>query len=81
MRISSRSKNKIKFNENHTNYINSKNEYVPSVTTILKVLAKDDVLMIWANNLGWRKKSYKQELEVKLKSTYLLSLYRLFSFG
>lgn len=63
MRISSRSKNKIKFNENHTNYINSKNEYVPSVTTILKVLAKDDVLMIWANNLGWKRKSYKTELD------------------
>ena len=63
MRISSRSKNKIKFNTEHTNYKNSKDELVPSVTTILKVLAKDDALMIWANNLGWRKKSYKQELD------------------
>ena len=63
IRISSRSKNKIKFNTDHINYKNSKDELVPSVTTILKVLAKDDVLMIWANNLGWRKKSYKQELE------------------
>ena len=63
MRISSRTKNKIKFNTDHINYTNSNNEFVPSVTTILKVLAKDDALMIWANNLGWRKKSYKDELD------------------
>ena len=63
MRISSRKNNKIKFNAEHINYKNSKDELVPSVTTILKVLAKDDVLMIWANNLGWRRKSYKDELD------------------
>jgi hypothetical protein len=63
MRISSRVKNKIKFNSDHINYKNSKEELVPSVTTILKVLAKDDALMIWANNLGWKRKSYKNELD------------------
>ena len=63
MRIASREKNKIKFNSSHTNYINSNGDYVPSVTTILKMLAKDDALMVWANSLGWKKKSYKKELE------------------
>lgn len=63
MRIASRAKNRIKYNPDHTNYTDSDGNYVPSVTTILKVLAKDETLMIWANNLGWKKKSYKKELE------------------
>ena len=63
MRISSRSNNKIKFNDDHINYTNKNGILVPSVTTILKVLAKDDALMSWSNNLGWKHKSYKKELE------------------
>lgn len=63
MRISSRQKNKIKFNDEHTNYTNKNGLLVPSVTTILKVLAKDDALMKWSNNLGWKHKSYAKELE------------------
>lgn len=63
MRISSRLNNKIKFNTEHTNYINSDGKYVPSVTSILKILSKDDALLRWSNNLGWKHKSYKVELE------------------
>lgn len=63
MRISSRKNNKIKFNTSHTNYENKNGDYVPSVTTILKILSKGDALAIWANNLGWKRKSYKKELE------------------
>lgn len=63
MRISSRSKNKIKFNREHTNYTNSQGKYVPSVTTILKILSKGDALLSWSNNLGWKRISYKKELE------------------
>lgn len=67
MRISSRKNNKIKFNTEHTNYENELGNYVPSVTTILGVLAKSDALMMWANNLGWRHKSYKEELDKSAK--------------
>lgn len=63
MRISSRKNNKVQFNETHQNYTNSKGNYVPSVTTILKILSKGDALMVWSNNLGWARKSYKKELE------------------
>lgn len=63
MRISSRKNNKILYNNSHQNYVNSKGELVPSVTTILKTLSKGDALVIWANNLGWKHKSYKKELE------------------
>lgn len=63
MRISSRKLNKIKFNPDHTNYEDKYGNYVPSVTTILKVLSKGDSLLAWSNNLGWRHKSYKKELE------------------
>lgn len=63
MRISSRKKNKVLFNETHQNYTNKSGKYVPSVTTILKTLSKGDSLMIWANNLGWARKSYRKELD------------------
>ena len=63
MRISSRKLNKIKFNDEHTNYINDNGDNVPSVTTILKILSKGDALVNWANNLGWQRKSYKKELD------------------
>jgi hypothetical protein len=61
MRIVDREKRKIKINLEHTNYINQYGEYVPSVTTILKVINKE-ALLSWANSLGWKRKSVKKEL-------------------
>lgn len=48
----------------HKTYINSKGEEIPSVTTILKVLNKP-ALLDWANSLGFKKISYRKELERK----------------
>lgn len=46
----------------HSTYVNNKNEEVPSVTTILKVLNKPG-LVHWANSLGWKRQSYDKILE------------------
>lgn len=62
MRIVSREKRKFKESKNHTTYYNSKGEIVPSVTTVLKIIAKDS-LIYWANNLGWKRLSVKKELD------------------
>lgn len=48
--------------EDHHVYKNSKNEVVPSVTTILKIINKDE-LLYWANSLGYKRISVKTELE------------------
>lgn len=62
MIIRSRMKFNIEENPNHTTYINTRGEIVPSVTTILKVLNKES-LIFWANSLGWKRKSVKKELD------------------
>ena len=46
----------------HSTYYNKDGIEVPSVTTILKILNKP-ALTIWANNLGWNRKSVKKVLE------------------
>lgn len=61
MRIVSRKTRIFKENKDHTTYYNSKGEIVPSVTTVLKILAKDG-LTNWANNLGWKRISVTKEL-------------------
>ena len=45
----------------HTKYYNEKNEEVPSVTTVLKILYKDGLLE-WANGLGKRNIDYTRFL-------------------
>lgn len=62
MRIASTNKTSIPFNEVHTNYVNRHGIYVPSVTTVIKVINKES-LIYWANSLGWNKKSVKKELD------------------
>ena len=62
MRIVSRKKRRFQENPDHTTYYNKKGEIVPSVTTVIKVIAKDG-LVYWANNLGWKRKSVKKELD------------------
>ena len=46
----------------HSDYFNSKNEPVPSVTTVLKILYKDGLLE-WSNIIGRRGISYTKFLE------------------
>lgn len=46
----------------HSKYMNEHGNYVPSVTTIIKMIPKD-ALIYWANNLGWKRKSVYKELE------------------
>jgi len=48
--------------EDHIVYRNSNNEVVPSVTTILKIINKEE-LLYWANSLGFKRISIKNELE------------------
>lgn len=36
---------------------------VPSVTTVLSAIFKDDGIALWANSLGYKHKDYKTELE------------------
>lgn len=62
MLIPSRKNNKFKERTDHTNYYNKNGDVVPSVTTILKVISKES-LIYWANNLGWKRKSVKRELD------------------
>ncbi len=62
MRIVSRKKRLYQESKNHTTYYNKKGEIVPSVTTVLKTISKDN-LIYWANNLGWKRKSVKRELD------------------
>lgn len=63
MLIHSRKTSKYIPPEGHTKYINEDGDYVPSVTTIIKVIPKD-ALIYWANSLGWKKKSVRKELEI-----------------
>lgn len=51
----------FKENPTHTTYINNKDIIVPSVTTILHSINKEE-LVYWANSLGWHRKSVKTEL-------------------
>ena len=46
----------------HSTYINDEKIEVPSVTTIIKILNKP-FIPLWANSLGWKRKSYKAVLE------------------
>lgn len=58
----------------HSTYMNDKKIEVPSVTTILKILNKPNIAN-WANNLGWKKLSYKQTLnESAFKGTIVHEL-------
>lgn len=49
-------------NNHGKQYINSRGEPVMRITQVIKTLAKDQ-LLIWANMLGFKKVSYKGELE------------------
>ncbi len=51
-----------KNNSNHDFYINSKGEEVLRVSNVIKMIAKEQ-LMVWANMLGFKQISYKKELE------------------
>lgn len=62
MRIVSRKLRKFLESTDHTTYRNNDGDVVPSVTTILKVISKEN-LIYWANNLGWQRKSVKTELD------------------
>jgi hypothetical protein len=70
MIIKGRTRRMFKPGEEHTKYVNDDGEYVPSATTILKILSKE-ALQHWANSLGWKRKSIKEELE---KSSMIGSL-------
>ena len=48
----------------HTKYFNAKNEEVPSVTTVLKILYKDGLLE-WANAIGKRSIDYTNFINAK----------------
>ena len=62
MRIVSRKLRKYKENPDHTTYYNKYGEIVPSVTTVLKIIAKES-LIYWANSLGWKRLSVTKELD------------------
>ena len=47
---------------NHKAYINAKGKRVIRVTDVIKIMAKDQ-LILWANMLGFKHVSYKSELE------------------
>lgn len=49
-------------NNSYRYYINSKGEKVKRVSDVIKILAKDQ-LMVWANMLGFKGIVYKKELE------------------
>lgn len=51
-----------KYSTAHTVYKNDKNEEVPSVTTVLKILNKPS-LVYWANYLGFKRINVKNELK------------------
>jgi hypothetical protein len=53
----------FKENTDHTVYKNDKDLVVPSITTVLKVISKPE-LIHWANWLGYKRKSVKSELEM-----------------
>ena len=58
----------------HSTYINDKKIEVPSVTTIIKILNKP-FIPLWANSLGWKRKSYKAVLEESsVKGTFVHEL-------
>lgn len=64
----------------HSTYLNSKKEEVPSVTTILKVLNKP-AIPLWANALGWKRQSYKKVLDEKAEhGTFIHELYSEYMF-
>lgn len=74
MRIVNRKLRKYKESLDHTTYYNSKGDVVPSVTTVLKVIAKES-LIYWANSLGWKRKSVKRELDESSKVGTYVHLY------
>lgn len=47
---------------NYRYYVNSKGEHVMRVSDVIKILAKDQ-LIVWANMLGFKGVKYKDELE------------------
>lgn len=51
----------FKESKDHTTYINSKGIIVPSVTSILKLINKEE-LLYWANSLGFRRIKVESEL-------------------
>lgn len=51
-----------KTNNNYKVYVNADGERVMRITEVIKILAKDQ-LMVWANMLGFKRIDYKQELE------------------
>lgn len=58
----------------HSTYVNDKKIEVPSVTTIIKILNKP-FIPLWANSLGWKRKSYKAVLEESsVKGTFVHEL-------
>ncbi|MDD3172077.1 MAG: hypothetical protein PHF63_00155 [Herbinix sp.] len=58
----------------HTIYHNNKGEVIPSVTTILKIINKPE-LVKWANVLGLRRKKYEDELNrTSIRGTTIHSL-------
>ena len=56
----------MKYYSDHAAYFNDKNEEVPSVTTILKILNKPS-LCKWANYLGFKRENVDKVLELKTK--------------
>lgn len=55
-----------KTDNNNKTYVNSDGVEVPRVSSIIKILAKD-ALIVWANMLGFKKVSYKSEIEKAAK--------------
>lgn len=49
-------------NNHHNAYVNSKGEQVLRISQVIKMLAKDQLIM-WAHMLGWKRIDYKKELE------------------
>lgn len=45
-----------------TKYLNKNGYHVPRVTSILSTMIHSDVLMYWANNLGFKKIKYKEAI-------------------
>lgn len=55
-----------KTDNNHKLYVNDDGVEVPRVSSIIKILAKD-ALIVWANMLGFKHVSYKSEIEKAAK--------------
>ena len=79
----------MKYNANHTVYINSEGIEVPSVTTILKILNKPAITK-WANFLGFKRKNIDAVLEEssligtavhEIISAYMCNMYYIWAGG